>query len=113
METKVINRTAILKLKNSIKKTVEQQKFLKNQRKTVNLVGPREMDPREAAWKADSTRGVLRIMYAAYAIMRGKDINAIDNLNFTDTRKNLFLNSVNRMVETYEKESEKEVTNEM
>lgn len=114
MET-TINKIAILKLKESIKNASEKQKFYKNQRKTVKLKGEREISPDEATYKHQSNRGVLRIMYAAYAIMRGKDVSSIDNLSFKDHwlgeekgREN-FLSTVNRMVENYEKE----VSNEM
>jgi len=119
METIVINKIAVLKLKDSIKKAVEKQKFYKNQRKTVKLVGKREISPDEATYKAHSNRGVLRIMYAAYAIMRRKELSKTDSLRFEDhllgeeRGKAQFLMSVDRMVEMYEKEAEKEVQNEM
>jgi len=107
MET-TINKIDVLKLKESIKNASEKQKFYKNQRKTVKLQGAREISPSEATWKHASNRGVLRVMYAAYAVMRGKEISTVDQLKFEEEWvKPEFLNSVNRMVEMYEKEAEK------
>lgn len=114
MET-TINKTAILKLKESIKNASEKQKFYKNQRKTVKLKGEREISPSEATFKHQTNRGVLRIMYAAYAVMRGKEISSIDNLSFKNHwmgeekgREN-FLSTVDRMIENYEKEAQNEM----
>lgn len=72
-------KTQILNLKNEIKKLVEVQKELKNQRKTVRLVGTRTMEPWQAEMKHHSNRHQLRLMYAAYGKMRGKSYSEIEN----------------------------------
>jgi len=83
METieKVENRQRmdITKFKNDIKELSEQQRFLKNQRKTVKLVGKREVRPGEATWKHQMNRDKLRLMYAAYGLMKGKSFSQIEN----------------------------------
>ena len=77
METK-FNKTAILMLKKDIKEKSELQRFYKNQRKTVHLVGERKMSPSNATWKHVCNREELRLMYLAYGILRGKDLSTID-----------------------------------
>lgn len=66
-------------LKEKINSLSERQKFLKNQRKTVNLIGEKKMEPWEAAYEHLSKREKLRIMYAAYGLMRGKKFSEIEN----------------------------------
>lgn len=108
MET-TINKTAVLKLKESIKKASEKQKFYKDQRKYVYNKLPREISPDEASWKHSANRRILRIMFAAYAVMRGKNISDVDQLRFEqEWMKNEFKHSVNMMVESFEKEAEKD-----
>lgn len=65
------------KLKSEIKELVLEQKFLKNQRKTVNLVGERKIGEFEATMKHISNREKLRLMYAAYGIIRGKTFETV------------------------------------
>jgi len=84
METiEKLQYTSILKLKADIKKQSDLQRFLKNQRKTINLIGKREMNENEATWKHMLNREKLRIMYAAYGLMRGKTFSQIEN-NFAE-----------------------------
>jgi hypothetical protein len=64
----------VKELKAKIKVAAAYQIFLKNQRKTEKLVGKREMDPSEATWKHQGNREKLAIMYVAYGVMRGKDL---------------------------------------
>jgi hypothetical protein len=64
-------------LKEKIKTLVEEQKVLKNQRKTVNLVGARTMDPSEAAWKHNVNRDKLRSLYNDFHLLKGKDVKWI------------------------------------
>ena len=66
-------------LKSDIKKAVEWQRFLKTQRKTKNLVGKRVIHHNEAAWKHLVNREELRIMYAAYGLLKGKSFSQIEN----------------------------------
>ena len=68
-------------LKAEIKRLSEYQIYLKNQRKTVKLVGERRMEPSEAAWKHRVGREQLRILFAAYGIMRGKSFDQTEKNN--------------------------------
>jgi len=68
-------------LKAEIKRLSEYQIYLKNQRKTVKLVGDRVIWPSEAAWKHRVGREQLRIMFAAYGIMRGKSFDQTEKNN--------------------------------
>ena len=57
-----------------------EQKIIKPQRKTVHFTGTRTIDPSDAYFKVISNKDELRIMYAAYNLLRGK--------NFEITEKN-------------------------
>lgn len=70
-------------LKEDIKVLAEKQRFLKNQRKTVKLVGERKMNTWEATYTHQENRGKLRLMYAAYGIVLGKKFSQIEN-KFTE-----------------------------
>ena len=65
--------------KNYIKGIAEEQPFLKNQRKTEYLVGERKMPADEAAYKHFYNREKLRVLYAAYGILKGKKYSEIEN----------------------------------
>ncbi len=70
-------------LKAKIKVAAVYQTFLKNQRKTVKIVGKREMPASEATMKHLQNRAELRAMYMAYAMLRGKEnIELIDSKKF-------------------------------
>lgn len=89
METTNINNTAtifdshrkeaIKKLKEKIAEAVEEQKIFKENRKTVNFKGERICEPWYAAMRADNLSQDLRIMYAAYGILRGRKLIEIEN----------------------------------
>jgi len=64
----------VKELKAKIKVAAAYQIFLKNQRKTEKLVGKREISPSEATWKHQVNREKLAIMYVAYGVIRGKDL---------------------------------------
>lgn len=89
-------------LKNEIKNLVEVQRELKNQRKTVNLVGDRTIEPSEAAWKHGLNRHNLRLMYAAYGVLRGKNYSQIEN-HYTEDEHPLkaFEADINKIVEKH------------
>lgn len=83
METKVEKysieeKVRFVLFKDYIKNMAEEQKFLKNQRKTVHIVGERKMPAWEAAGKHQSNREKLRILYAAYGVLRGKSYSEIE-----------------------------------
>ena len=67
------------RMKEDIKTKVEEQKFLKNQRKTIKIVGERVIPAKDATYKHQTNREDLRIMYAAYGIARGKSFSQIEN----------------------------------
>lgn len=69
----------IKKLREEIAALEEQQINMKAQRKTVNLKVKRTVSPYTAAQTVDENRGKLRIMYAAYGLMRGKRFNQVEN----------------------------------
>jgi len=77
MET--IEKISVNILKNELKDLSNVQKILKNQRKTVNLVGERIKDPGMATYEHQRNRQKLRIMYAAYGLMRGKSFSKTEN----------------------------------
>lgn len=70
--------TNIQKLKADIKELAQGQINLKNQRKTVNLVGERTLP----SWKANLGHGVnrhkLRHMYIIYGELRGKTLDEVE-----------------------------------
>lgn len=89
-------------LKNEIKNLVAVQKELKNQRKTVNLVGDRTMEPWVASFKHVANRHTLRLMYAAYGVMRGKTYSQIEN-HFDEESHPLkkYESKINAIIEKY------------
>jgi hypothetical protein len=71
-----------MNLKNDIKELVKEQLILKNERKTVNRVGPEtSWTPWQAAGKHLENRWMLRHMYIVYGEMRGKSIDVIEHKN--------------------------------
>lgn len=84
-------------LKSQIKSLSAEQKELKNQRKTVHIVGERTMEPYKARWEHEKNRYKLRNMFAAYAILRGKELETVDK-NHAD----LNMDAVNKIVAQYE-----------
>ena len=77
MET--ITKIDTTKIKSDIKVLAEEQKFLRNQRKTEHIVGDRKIPASEATWIHSINGHKLRLMYAAYALMRGKTFSFIEN----------------------------------
>ena len=59
-------------LKTEIKTLVANQIIAKAQRKTVKLVGERTIDPGTAQLIVLDNKAKLRLLYAAYGVMRGK-----------------------------------------
>jgi len=76
---KTVKIDDLAKMKSTIKNMVEQQKSFKNQRRTVNLVGERTINPNDATYKHTTNRDDLRIMYAAYGVARGRKYSQIEN----------------------------------
>lgn len=99
METTNLNKKAIQMLKEDIKEAAELQKFYKNQRKTVHIVGERKMSASDATWKHMTNREELRRMYIAYGMLRNKELSDIDR-NYEEV-----LNGAYRIAEEYEKKA--------
>ena len=66
------------KLKKEIIELSEKQRFFKQQRKTVKLVGERKVEPWRATMEHSLNRTTLRLLHAAYGLMRGKTFNQIE-----------------------------------
>src|SRR5208283_3728506 len=100
MET--IIRTDLAKMKADIKAMVIKQRFLKNQRKTVYIVGDRIMPAIDASYKHFTNREDLRILYAAYGLARGKSFSQIEN-HYPQAEHPLkkFQKSIDRITEKY------------
>jgi hypothetical protein len=65
-----MDKNIINQIKQEIKNDAERQKFLKNQRKTVKLVGERKMSSYDAAEELRHTSYPLFIKYIAYYICK-------------------------------------------
>lgn len=83
MET--IEKIDVYKMKNDIKKMVEEQRFYKKMRKDAKFIikdGKSYWDPfhpYEAQWKHTAMRKRLRPMYAAYGLARGKSFSQTES----------------------------------
>ncbi len=65
-------------LKQQIKVIAEQQKVLKNQRRTIHIQGERTMEPWKASINHFSNREKLRELYLISGLLKGKSIEVID-----------------------------------
>jgi hypothetical protein len=92
----------IAKMKADIKVKSEEQRFLKNQRKTVHIVGERKMEASDATYRHQTNREDLRILYAAYGLARGKSFSQIESRCSEDQHplKN-HQRSIDRILEKY------------
>ena len=73
-------RIKLKQFKEDIKTFEKEQKFLKEERKSVRYTGHRIHDPSEAARLHSVNRYDLRHMYIAYGFIRGKKIEQIETL---------------------------------
>lgn len=78
-------------LKNKIKELAEEQKFLKNQKKTVYIKGERKVDPYVASLRHWSNRNKLSELYMKYGILRGLEPEQIDK-NYKENFNIKFIN---------------------
>ena len=100
MET--IEKIDIAKMKADIKTKVEEQKFLKNQRKTVKIVGERVIPAKDATYKHQINREDLRIMYAAYGLARGKSFSQTESQHAEENHPlQKYQKSIDRILEKY------------
>ena len=65
---------SIQQLKEDIKQLASRQKVVKQNRKTVNFRGTRELEPWDAAMTARRNKYELRHMYLAYDKARGREL---------------------------------------
>jgi len=100
MET--IEKVNVKQLKEDIRVLAAEQKELRNQRKTVRFSGTRTMEPWEATMNHFHNRQKLRVMYAAYAILRGRELSEIDSGKFeTEYDKSHFETSLEEILKKY------------
>jgi hypothetical protein len=86
-------------LKNEIKKLAEDQLYLKDQRKSDKIVGERKLQTWEAAMQHTANRHKLRIMYAAYGLMRGKSFSQTESFYpETDHPLNQFKSQIDNLI---------------
>ncbi len=93
----------IAKMKADIKVRAEEQVMLKNQRKSVHIIGERKVSASDAAYKHYVNKSDLRIMYAAYGLARGKSFSQTEN-KFEEHNHPLlvvFKRSIDRILESY------------
>ena len=102
MET--IVKINVKELKKDLKNLSDNQRFLKNQRKTENLVGERVEEPWVATYKHQVNREKLRLMYAAYGLLRGKSFSQTENKYSEEEHPlNEFKDQIDKIIESYEK----------
>lgn len=91
-------------IKDQIHNEVLMQKALKNQRKTVHLKGERIMQPSEATWRSQLQSQKLRILYAAYGLMRGKSFEVTEKRSDTSTEHplNKYKNAIDKCLAVFE-----------
>jgi len=100
--TERIQKYEINNFKEEIKKLAANQKVLRNQRKTVKLVGERTMEPAEATWRHQMNGEKLRAMYAAYGLMRDKPFSVTENRYAEEDHPlNKYKNTIDQMLEKY------------
>ena len=76
MDTNLKN--AIAALREEIAALEKEQKAIKPQRKTVHFTGERTVSPWVAYCKVVSNKEKLRILYAAYNLLRGKNFDVTE-----------------------------------
>lgn len=100
MET-IIKRN-IEQIKNDIKSLVEKQKFYRNQRKEVYIIGNREITTNEATYLHRLNGHKLRLLYAAYGILRDKSFSQTENHYPEDNHPlNSFKLEIDKLVDKY------------
>lgn len=98
-------KNAIKSMREEIAALEKVQKNTKEQRKTVNFHGERTMPAWKATMLVPGQREKLRIMYAAYGLLRGKKFNEIENnakpMDGVKHPLMLYLSDINRFLEKY------------
>ena len=92
----------ISKMKEDIKTKTELQKFYKNQRKDVHIKGERKMPAKDAQYKHMCNREDLRVMYAAYGLVKGRSFSQTENHYPEDGHPlQKFQKTIDRILEGY------------
>lgn len=100
METMV--KINVEKMKIDIKDLVEKQKFLRNQRKTVHILGDRKIPAWQATFEHQINGNKLRILYAAYGLARGKSFSYTENHYPEDNHPlNEFKYDIDKIITSY------------
>lgn len=84
-------------LKETIKELAIQQPMLKNQRKSVKIVGERTMSEYDADMKHKSNRITLRELNVAYGILRGRTQEEIER----NPKEPVNFRAVEKLIEQY------------
>lgn len=89
-------------LKETIKVLAEQQISLKNQRKTVHLIGERTLDPWRATLNHEINRHNLRLLYTTQQLLKGKSLKEIEPHNHESTIPlSAYQKELDQLVEKY------------
>lgn len=93
-------------LKTEIKALALEQKDLKNQRKTVHMVGERKIPTWEASYKHSSNRSKLRMLYMTLGLLNGLTPEQVETKPKKENpdREVLNMDVVYKLVEKYGKE---------
>ena len=84
-------------LKNEIKELAAMQTMLRDQRKTKFNKLERTIEPGTASYKHEANREQLRLMYAAYGLLRGKTLKQVET-DYDENDVNHFLNKNNQYI---------------
>jgi len=84
-------------LRQAIKEVATSQKDLKNQRKSVKIVGERTMSESQAAYYHGLNRVKLRVMYMALGLLRGKEQSQIE----LNPKEPINMFSLNKLIEKH------------
>lgn len=95
----------IEKIKGDIKSLSSDQKFLKDQRKSIHNKLDRKLDPWDATVSHLNNREKLRMLYAAYGLMRGKSFSVTEN-KYTEENHplNNYKSYIDKLIKEYELE---------
>ena len=77
MDTNLKN--AISAMREKIAELEKEQKTVKPQRKTVHFTGERTMDHFDACNRVEINKHLLRLYYAAYNLLRGKNFDVTES----------------------------------
>lgn len=87
-------------LKNKIKELASKQLSLKNQRKSVNIIGERTMPEWQAAMSHFTNRQILREMNVVLALHRGRTYEEVER-NPKEPFTEIQLNTLKQKYEKY------------